>query len=73
MTKNSKNSAVVDEKSKNQDQNFSHLKEQIENLTCELLKERITRIDFQMQLLAQWRQQCQQELNQKESSQKPES
>lgn len=51
------------EKSKDQDQNFDQLKEQIKSLTCELLRERITRIDFQVQLLTQWRQQCQQELN----------
>ena len=51
------------EKSQDQDQNFDQLKEQIKSLNCELLKERITRIDFQVQLLTQWRQQCQQELN----------
>ncbi len=64
------------EKSKDQDQNFDQLREQIKSLTCELLKERITRIDFQVQLLTQWRQQCQQELNClrncEESSQSPE-
>jgi hypothetical protein len=64
------------EKSKDQDQNFDQLKEQIKSLTCELLKERITRIDFQVQILTQWRQQCQQELNRlldsEESSQNPE-
>ncbi|MHB8067446.1 MAG: hypothetical protein ACYDIC_06055 [Desulfobaccales bacterium] len=51
------------EKSKDQDQNFDQLKEQIKGLTFELLKERIIRIDFQVQLLTQWRQRCQQELN----------
>lgn len=35
-----------------------------QELNAELLKERITRIDFQVQLLTQWRQRCQQELNQ---------
>jgi len=45
------------------DQNIDQLKEQIQNLTGELLKERITRIDFQVQLLTQWRQQCQHGLN----------
>ena len=51
------------EKSQAQDQNLDPLKEQVKNLTGELLKERITRIDFQVQLLMQWRQQCKQELN----------
>ncbi len=54
---------ALKEESKDQDQNFDQLKEQIRSLTCELLQERITRIDFQVQLLTQWRQQCQQELN----------
>jgi len=48
---------------KEQDQDTDQLKEQIRSLTCELLRERITRIDFQVQLLTQWRQRCQQELN----------
>jgi hypothetical protein len=39
------------------------LNEKIRGLSCDLLKERITRIDFQMQLLSEWRQRCQQELN----------
>ncbi len=64
------------EKRKDQDQDIGQLKEQIKSLTCELLKERITRIDFQAQLLTQWRQRCQQELNHllssEESSQSPE-
>ncbi len=64
------------EKSKDQDQSFDQLKEQIKSLTCDLQKERITRIDFQVQLLTQWRQQCQQELNHllnsEESQQRPE-
>lgn len=64
------------EKSNDQDQSPDQSKEQLKNLTCELLKERITRIDFQMQLLTQWRQRCQQELHQLlgsgESSQSPE-
>ncbi|MEW6658159.1 MAG: hypothetical protein AB1424_05840 [Thermodesulfobacteriota bacterium] len=51
------------EKSKDQDQDGDQLKRQIKNLSCELLKERITRIDFQVHLLSQWRQQSQQELN----------
>jgi DNA-nicking Smr family endonuclease len=55
---------VAKEKGDDQDQNFDQLKGQVNNLTCELLKERITRIDFQVQLLTQWRQQCQQELEQ---------
>ena len=59
------------EKNKDQKQNFDQLKEQIKSLTCDLLKERITRIDFQVQLLTQWRQQCQQELNREENSQSP--
>ena len=54
---------VAKEKGDDQDQNFDQLKGQVNNLTCELLKERITRIDFQVQLLTQWRQQCQQEIN----------
>jgi hypothetical protein len=62
--------------SKDQNPNIDQLREQIKSLTCELLKERITRIDFQVQLLTQWRQQCQQELNHllssEESSQSPE-
>lgn len=45
-------------------EDLQQLKGQIKSLTCELLKERITRIDFQMELLSQWRQRCQQELNQ---------
>lgn len=49
--------------SKDQDQNNDQLQEQINSLTCELLRERITRIDFQLQLLTHWRQRCQQELN----------
>jgi len=49
---------------KEQDQNIDQLKKQAKNLTCELLKERITRIYFQVSLLTQWREQCQQELNQ---------
>ena len=61
---------------KDHDQSIDQLKGQTKNLTCELLKERITRIDFQVQLLTQWRQQCQQELNHLlssvESSQSPE-
>ena len=64
------------EKSKDQDQNFDQLRERIKTLTCELLKERSIRIDFQVQLLTQWRQQCHQELNRLlgsgESSQSPE-
>jgi hypothetical protein len=56
--------------SKDQDHNVDQLNEKIKGLTCELLKERITRIDFQVQLLMQWRQHCQQELNQLLSSQK---
>lgn len=64
------------EKSKDQDQDIDQFREQIKSLNCELLKERITRIDFQMQLLAQWRQRCQQELNHllssEETSQSPE-
>lgn len=64
------------EKRKDQDQDIDQLKEQIKSLTCEVLKERITRIDFQVQLLTQWRQQCQQELNRllsrEENSQSPE-
>ncbi len=51
------------EKSNDQDQNFDQLEKQIKTLTCELLRERITRIDFQVQLLTQWRQRCQQELD----------
>ncbi|MFZ5450266.1 MAG: hypothetical protein ACOZF2_00115 [Thermodesulfobacteriota bacterium] len=62
--------------SQDQDQDVDQLKEQVESLTCELLKERITRLDFQVQLLTQWRQQSQQELNQLlsrgEGSQSPE-
>ena len=61
---------------KDQDQNIDQLKGQINSLTCELLKERIIRIDFQIQLLTHWRQQSQQELNHlqsgEESSQSPE-
>jgi hypothetical protein len=64
------------EKRKDQVQNFGQLKGQIKSLTCEVLKERITRIDFQLQLLMQWRQQCQQELNhllsREETSESPE-
>ena len=64
------------EKGQAQDQNLDPLKEQVKNLTGELLKERITRIDFQVQLLMQWRQQCQQALNRlssnEESSPSPE-
>lgn len=51
------------EESKDQDQNLDQLQEQIKSLTCELTKERITRIDFQVQLLTQWRERCQQDLN----------
>jgi hypothetical protein len=62
--------------SKDQDQNIEQLKEQINTITRELLTERITRIDFQVQLLAQWRQGCQQKLNhllgREESFQSPE-
>jgi len=62
--------------SEDPDQNVDQLKGQIKSLTCELLKERITRIDFQVQLLTQWRQGCQQELHQllddQESSQNSE-
>jgi len=62
--------------SKDQDQNVDQLKVQIRSLACELLKERIIRIDFQIQLLTQWRQSCQQELNQalgsEENHQSPE-
>gem|GEM_PF-6063406 len=53
---------------RDQDQHIEQLSGQIKDLTCELLKERITRIDFQVQLLTQWRQSCQQELNQLLSS-----
>lgn len=53
----------IKEKSNPQDRNSDQLREQIKSLTCELLRERITRIDFQIQLLTQWRQRCQQELN----------
>ncbi|RJR48284.1 MAG: hypothetical protein C4567_00205 [Deltaproteobacteria bacterium] len=42
---------------------IDQLNERINGLTCELLQERISRIDFQVQLLSQWRQNCQQELN----------
>ncbi len=45
------------------DQNVDQLPERIKSLTRELLEERITRIDFQMQLLKQWRDRCQHELN----------
>ncbi len=44
-------------------EDINQLTGQIKSLTCELLKERITRIDFQIELLSQWRQRCQQELN----------
>jgi hypothetical protein len=54
---------ATEEKSKDQDQNSDQLREQIKTLARDLLKERITRIDFQVQLLIQWRQRCQQELN----------
>lgn len=47
-----------------QDNETVQLKAQIQTLTKELLQERITRIDYQVQLLTQWRQKCQQELNQ---------
>jgi hypothetical protein len=61
---------------KDQTQNIEQLNGQIKSLTCEVLKERITRIDLQVQLLTQWRQSCQQELNHllssEESSQSPE-
>jgi ATP-dependent RNA circularization protein (DNA/RNA ligase family) len=49
--------------SKDQVQDIEQLQRQIITLTRELLTERITRIDFQTQLLMQWRQRCQQELN----------
>jgi hypothetical protein len=45
------------------DQDIEPLKEQLKSLTRELLQERITRIDFQVQILMQWRHNCQQELN----------
>jgi len=45
-------------------QKLAQLLQERQKLTSELLQERITRIDFQVQLLTQWRQQCQQELNQ---------
>jgi len=45
-------------------QKLAQLFKERQKLTSELLQERITRIDFQVQLLTQWRQQCQQELNQ---------
>lgn len=48
---------------KDQVQDIDQLQRQIKSLTRELLTERITRIDFQTQLLMQWRQRCQQELN----------
>ena len=48
---------------KDQDQDIELLKEQLKSLTRELLQERITRIDFQVQILMQWRHNCQQELN----------
>jgi hypothetical protein len=48
---------------KDQDQDIEPLKEQLKSLTRELLQERITRIDFQVQILMQWRHNCQQELN----------
>ena len=51
------------EKSKDQNQYREQFREQIKGLTAELLKERITRIDFQVQLLTGWRQRCQQELD----------
>ncbi|MDD2904284.1 MAG: hypothetical protein PHU44_17800 [Syntrophales bacterium] len=61
---------------KDQTRNIVQLEGQIKSLTCELLKERITRIDFQLQLLTQWQQQSQQELNRllngEESSRSPE-
>lgn len=48
---------------KDHNQEIAGLNEQVKRLSCELLQERITRIDFQLQLLTQWRQGCQQELN----------
>ncbi|RJR38677.1 MAG: hypothetical protein C4567_12410 [Deltaproteobacteria bacterium] len=53
-----------------QDQEINRLKQELAQLQgvngklhSELLQERITRIDFQVQLLTQWRQRCQEELN----------
>lgn len=49
---------------KDQGQDIDSLTKRVQSLTGELLQERIIRLDFQMQLLKQWRDQCQRELNQ---------